>query len=221
MKSMIKYLLLLTWILCFQFKGIAQEVDYRPGLFMREDWKEIPAEIPLHQGHVNHPDLIVGLYGPGKDSLKKSHHDTPVDDPYYIWSGLCLGNWAVTLRHRELNMNLSAASKIKWRSKQSGFRELHIILKLEDGSWLVSHQSDGASGDWRIKEFNISDLSWYGLDIHSITERKMVLNPDLSRVREIGFTDLMPGGMSDACSRLDWIEVYAYLVRPRQAKNTY
>jgi hypothetical protein len=27
-------------------------------------------------------------------------------------------------------------------------------------------------------------------------------------VDEIGFTDLMTGGASDACSRLDWIEVY-------------
>ena len=221
MRSMIKHLLILAAILCFQSEVFAQEVDYRPGLFLKEEWKETPAEIPLHQGHVNHPDLIVALYGPGKDSLKKSHHNTPVDDPYYIWSGLCLGNWAVTLKHRELNMNLSAASKIKWRSKQSGFRKLHIILKLEDGTWLVSRQGDGASGDWRIKEFNIPDLEWYILDIHSITERKKVPNPDLSKVTEVGFTDLMPGGMSDACSRLDWIEVYAYLVRPRQALTNY
>jgi hypothetical protein len=35
-----------------------------------------------------------------------------------------------------------------------------------------------------------------------------VTDLDLSRVDEIGFTDLMPGGGSDACSRLDWIEVY-------------
>ena len=31
---------------------------------------------------------------------------------------------------------------------------------------------------------------------------------DLSRVDEIGFTDLMTGGKSKACSRIDWIEVY-------------
>ncbi len=82
-----------------------------------EDWKEIPAEIPVTQDHVNHPDLVLGLNGPGKDSIKKSHHDKPADDPYYI-----------------------------------------------------------------------------------------------SRVSEVGFTDLKQGGGSTACSRLDWIEVYAYLV---------
>ena len=118
-------------------------------------------------------------------------------------------------------MNLTGPSKIRWRSKQSGFRNLHVILKLSDGSWLVSRQGDGSSGDWRTMEFNISDLEWYSFDIQSITEMKRVINPDLSKVEEIGFTDLMPGGKSDACSRLDWIEVYAYLVRPKQAKTNH
>ena len=40
----------------------AQE-SYRPGLFFREDWKEIPAEIPLNQKHVANADLTVHLYG--------------------------------------------------------------------------------------------------------------------------------------------------------------
>ena len=198
----------------FSLKTAAQENTYRPSLFFREDWKEIPAETPVNQDHVNHPDLILGLYGPGKDSLKKSHHDQPLDDPYYIWSGLCTGNWAVTLRHREHQVDLTRFAKIRWRTKQFGFRELHIILKLEDGTWLVSEQSDPASGDWRIREFNLMDLTWYTLDIASVTEQQRISDPDLSRVVEIGFTDLMRGGSSAACSRLDWIEVYGYIVDP-------
>jgi hypothetical protein len=188
----------------------AQEGDYRPHLLFREDWKETPAEIPLHQGHVSNPDLIISLYGPGKDSLKKSHHDAPPDDPYYIWSGLCTGNWAVTLRHKTLHHDLSGLSRIIWRSRQSGLRELHIILKLGNGKWLVSKQGDDASGDWRVREFNLMDLQWYTVDMESITELQMEPDPDLSEVVEIGFTDLMSGGQSNACSRLDWIEVYGY-----------
>lgn len=194
---------------------LAQEADYRPGLAFREDWKEIPAEVPLSQKHVNHPDLILGMYGPGKDSLKKSHHDTPVDDPYYVWSGLCLGNWAVTLKHRDHYVDLSSFSRIRWRSKQFGFRQLHMLLKLADGTWLVSEQGDPASADWRVREFNLQDLRWYSIDMGTITEQTIVEKPDLARVDEIGFTDLMPGGMSAACSRLDWMEVYGYLV-PRK-----
>ena len=60
---------------------VSAQESYRPGLFFREDWKEIPAEIPLNQKHVNNPNLTVHQYGPGQDSLKKSNHEQPVDDP--------------------------------------------------------------------------------------------------------------------------------------------
>ena len=182
--------------------------QYRPELYFREDWKEIPAATPVTQKHVANKDLLLGLYGPGCDSIKKSHHDTPADDPYYIWSGLSLGNWVVTLKNPKSYVDLSNYGKILWRSKQSGMRCLHIVLKLADGTWLVGTQGDCLSKDWRISEFNMADISWYSLDIKSIIEVKPVSNPDLSRVDEIGFTDLMTGGASDACSRLDWIEVY-------------
>lgn len=187
--------------------------QYRPALFFREDWKEIPAATPVTQKHVVNKDLILGLYGPGCDSIKKSHHEAPPDDPYYIWSGTCLGNWAVTLKNAGSYVDLSNYGKILWRSKQSGLRCLHLVLRLADGTWLVGSQGDCTSKDWRITEFNISDISWYSLNIKSVIEVKPVINPDLSKVDEIGFTDLMPGGASDACSRLDWIEVYGKAVK--------
>jgi len=187
--------------------------NYRPELFLREDWKEIPAATPVTQQHVSNSTLLLNLYGPGCDSIKKSHHDTPIDDPYYIWSGLCLGNWAVTLKNTVFYADLRDYSKIVWRSKQGGFRELRIILKLADGTWLVSDQSDGLSKDWRIHEFNLADINWYTLDIKIVVEGRPVTNPDLSKVDEIGFTDLMRGGQSNSCSRLDWIEVYGKPVK--------
>lgn len=182
--------------------------SYRPGLFFREDWKEIPAEIPLNQNHVENTELTVQLYGVGMDSLKKSHHENPIDDPYYVWSGLCLGNWMVTVKHKTKNVDLTEFAKIKIRTKQSGLRELRISLKLANGDWLVSDQSVGSSKDWKITEFNIQDIVWHNLDAKRITETGVADNSDISNVEEIGFTDLMPGGESSACSRLDWIEVY-------------
>ncbi|HNR41344.1 MAG TPA: hypothetical protein PKL65_03860 [Bacteroidales bacterium] len=182
--------------------------SYRPPLFFREDWKETPAATPVNQNHVANKDLVLSLYGPGCDSIKKSHHDRPDDDPYYVWSGLCTGNWAVTLKNRNNFADLTGFSKIAWRTKQSGFRELRVILKLSDGTWLVSREGDGMSNDWRISEFNLSDLNWFRMDIDNIIEDEPVTGPDLSKVDEIGFTDLMRGGQSIACSRLDWITVY-------------
>ena len=95
----------------------------------------------------------------------------------------------------------------------SGFRQLHIILKLADGSWLISEQSDGASTEWRERDFNFADLRWYKLDIAQVVEGAAVSQPNLSKVDEIGFTDLMNGGSSPACTRLDWIEVYGASVK--------
>ena len=195
-------------ILSLAVAGTTISAQERPGLFFREDWKEIPAVTPVTQEHVSHADLLVTRHGPGAAGIKKSHHDRPADDPYYIWSGEAEGNWAVSLRHRKGPVDLTGLAKIRWRSKQAGFRLLRIVLKTSNGQWLVSDQNDAASNDWRIREFNIADIRWRRLDIKTIVEGEWVNAPDLSRIEEVGFTDLMPGGKSVACSRLDWIEVY-------------
>jgi hypothetical protein len=178
-----------------------------PGLFFREDWKEIPPATPVTQEHVANPDLIVTRHGPGQGQIRKSHHDTPADDPYYVWSGEAEANWAVSLRHRSAAVDLSGPAKIRWRSKQAGFRQLRVILKLESGAWLVSDQHDDESADWHVREFAVSDLRWRALDIATLVEGRRA-EPDLRRVVEVGFSDLMRGGRTQACSRLDWIEVY-------------
>ena len=50
------------------------------------------------------------------------------------------------------------------------------------------------------------------LDIETMTEINYIESPDLSKVEEIGWTDLMKGGLSEACSRIDWIEVDGFSV---------
>jgi len=195
-------------------KAAAQE---RPPSFFREDWKETPPATPVTQDHVANKDLVLSLHGPGKDGIRKSNHDKPADDPFYIWSGETKGNWAVSLRHVTQNVDLQGQSRIKWRARQSGFRFMRPIIKLANGTWLVANGYDDASGDWRECEFIVADLIWYRLDIERMIEGRRVATPDLSNVEEIGFTDLMTGGGSDACSRLDWIEVWGKpVVRPSQ-----
>jgi hypothetical protein len=181
----------------------------RPGLLFREDWRENPAATPVTQEHVAHADLILTRHGPGEGKIRKSHHDQPADDPYYVWSGEADANWAVSLRHSRVLLDLTGQAKIRWRAKQSGFRQLRIIVKLANGKWIVGDQSDDESADWRVREFNLADIRWRVLDIAKVTEGKAEPAPDLSRVEEIGFTDLMAGGRTAASSRLDWIEVYA------------
>ena len=196
----------------------AQPAPTRPGLLFREDWKETPAATPVTQQHVTNPELVVSRHGPAEAKIKKSHHDQPADDPFYIWSGDADGNWAVSLRHNRSLIDLSGQSRIRWRAKQSGFRQLRVILKLADGKWLVSDQFDADAADWREREFTVADLRWRILNIAKVVEGKWEPNPDLSRVEEVGFTDLMSGGGTPASSRLDWIEVYGRAV-PREGST--
>lgn len=187
----------------------------RPPLLFREDFKETPAATPITQDHLSSPNLLLALYGPGKDGMKKSHHDTPADDPFYVWDGTCEGNCGATLREKATYADLTGLAKIRWRTMQSGFRRLHIILKPAGGAWLVSDVVEGVSTDWRESEFAIKDLRWRRLDIRTLIEGAPVERPDLSRVDEIGWSTLMTGGNSPASSRVDWIAVYGRAV-PRQ-----
>src|SRR5262249_9730582 len=148
-----------VWMLAVSL--LAQD---RPGLFFREDWKETPPETPVTQEHVANPELVLSLHGPGKAGIRKSHHDKPADDPYYVWMGECPANCALSLRRKSGWVDMTGFAKIRWRAKQTGFRELHPILKLADGTWLIANQSDGPSEDWRVREFNISDIRWRRLD---------------------------------------------------------
>lgn len=207
--------LLIIWIIFFIFNSPA--FSYRPFLLYREDWTETPEAFPLTQDQISHQDLILNLYGAAKTEMKKSHHDKPIDDPYYIWSGKCSYNWLVTFTSKKFQVDLTGYAKIRWRTKQSGFRQLRLVVKLEDGTWLVSDQSESSSKDWKVSELNIMDLEWYRLDIESITEKKKVSTVNLSHVEEIGFTDLMRGGLSSASSRIDWLEVYG---KPQERQGT-
>ena len=116
------------------------------------------------------------------------------------------------MRHKNKMVDLRGNARINIRSKQSGFRQLRIILKLVDGGWIVSDQYVPFREDWAETEFRIADIRWRELNIETVTEAAWVENPNLSKVSEVGFTDLMAGGGTPASSRLDWIEVYGKAV---------
>ncbi len=186
----------------------AADVGQAPLVF-REDWTETPPAIPLTQRDVANGELVVTVHGEGPPIVKKSFHDARDWDPHYAWSGLAKRPWAVSLALKDGGvMDLTGTATVRWRSRQSGFRALRVIIGLESGQWLVSDASDGASEQWRVSEFGFAGTRWRRLDVGTVTEGPWEASPDLSRVRAVGFTDLMPGGRSRACSRVDWIEVY-------------
>ena len=188
----------------------------RPPLFFREDWKPMVnpkgnGEHTLGQPDLSNPNLTIQLYGDksGPEEVFQAN-----DDGITIaWTGLCANNCAVTLKDKNNFVDLTGLAKIRWRTKQSGFHILHPIVKLADGTWLIGDHGDAASSDWIETDVLFVDMHWHNLDIDKVVEArdgKWIEHPDLSRIDEIGFTDLMPGSGHGAggSSRVDWMEVY-------------
>jgi hypothetical protein len=183
------------------------------GLVFREDFKEIPAAIPINQTHIANAELKLALHGPAANVIKKSHHDSIKNDPYYVWSGLCKGKWAISLSKSNALIDLSSGGRFRVRTKQYGYHILKIVLGLEDGEWLVSDRGFGETPDWHVFEVDASRLRWRTLDMETVKAGETVKEPDLTRVRSVGWTDLREGEGSAGCTRLDWIEVYGREVR--------
>jgi hypothetical protein len=190
----------------------------RPPLFFREDWKLDPniqnpgteQEHVVGIGDLTNPNLDLKLYGDKNGPVVVFQGN---DDITFVMTLLCTANCGIALRERNNYVGLSGLAKIRWRVRENGYHLLRPIVKLANGSWLVGDQTVGYSPDWIESEIAISNIRWRNLDIEKVVEApdgKWVENPDLAKVDEVGFTDLMRGSGhgQGGGSRVDWIEVY-------------
>ncbi len=128
-------------------------------------------------------------------------HGEPSDPPN-LWTGVC-GPVAVTLRHKTSEVDLTGLARMRWVTRVSGFHAVRPVVKLADGTWLVGDHVTGAdragagvggSTDFLESELSFATVRWMRLDINRIVTRgTWVEKPDLSRVDEVGFADLLPG----------------------------
>jgi hypothetical protein len=137
--------------------------------------------------------------------------------PRNLWTGTTTSPSAAALRDRNNFVDLSGPlAKIRWVVRTSGFHQARPILKLADGTWLVGDRASGTPGDFNESDISMSDVRWLKLDIERVvTVGTWVEHPDLSRVDEIGFADLMPGSGHGAGGYVNVgrIEVYGKPVR--------
>jgi hypothetical protein len=203
-------------------RGAAARVT-RPPLFFSEEWRQTPAndEHPVTQQSVANPSLELKLYGSTAKEIQLTGAANNENNPTHVWTGMCSSPCALAFKHKTNYADLTGLARIRWNTKTSGFHEIRPIVKLADGTWLVGDRTDGSTRDWLITEFNVADVHWLKLDIERIvTTGNIVERPDLSKVDEIGFVDLMPGsghgagGWSDVAQ----IDVYAGSV-PRTAST--
>lgn len=119
-------------------------------------------------------------------------------DPPNLWTGVCPGPVAATLRDRNNYADLTGLARIRWTTRTSGFHVVRPVVKLADGTWLVGDYGEGlASSNSTLfldSEFSIATVRWLALDMSRVTTRgTWVEKADLSKVDEVGFADLLPG----------------------------
>ena len=185
----------------------------RPPLFLEQQWQQIPGggENALTQASITNANVEMKLYGGSSDEIQLTGNPGDENNPTHVWTGLCTTPCAVTFRDKARLVDLTGLARIKWNTKTSGFHQVRPMLKLADGTFLVGDHTDGSTLDWLTTEFSVAGVRWLKLDPERlVTTGNFVESPDLSRVDEVGFVDLMPasghgpGGWSDVAQ----IEIY-------------
>lgn len=194
----------------------------RPPLFFRETWKQPPYTGTLDDparrltpAAVTNANLELNVYGPCKTStLGVEVYGTPDDTlfPMNLWTGMCEAPVAVTLRDKANFVDLSdPGARIHWMFRAGNLHEVHPVLKLADGTLIVGDHADrtptapGQAQPMMVEsEFTLAPLRWYQLTPDKVFITRPVDKPDLSKVDEVGFADLMPSGGHGSAG---WINV--------------
>src|SRR5438445_10555734 len=154
----------------------AADTTVYPPLFFHEDWKfdrsapnmnnEREPEHTIVQTDVANPNLEVHVYG---DKVGTRTVIQPYNKEItYVMSLLCTSNWAITLRDKNNDVDLTGLATLKWRTRVSGFHLLRPIVKLANGTWLIGDKAAGFSTDWVESEIQLYDVRWRNLDITEV-----------------------------------------------------
>jgi hypothetical protein len=174
----------------------------RPPLFLSEGWKPLTTPPddhgawPASQGGVASPNLQLTLHGTsGKEIQLVAVRGSADLYPVNLWTGTTTSPSAATLRDRTNFVDLTdPLAKIRWTVRTSGFHQVRPVVKLADGTWLVGDHATGPSLDFNQEDVSIADLHWLKIDMARVVAvGNWIEHPDLSKVDEVGFADLMPG----------------------------
>jgi hypothetical protein len=188
-------------------------------LIFEEKWTRAPQAQPMTQANLGNQSLTLHLYG-DMDGIRKTYH--PIED--YTYTGETKTNWAITVSDAKNAWDLTGAAKIMLRTRNSGYRFTHVVIRTADGRYFVSEEGSGESSAWMNVDYVFSDLHWRSLlmtDTPTNASNKRApdpklvpiipqarATPDLKRVDEVGFSDLMPGGWIPSTTRVNAFALY-------------
>jgi hypothetical protein len=88
------------------------------------------------------------------------------------------------------------------------------VVKLADGTMVVGNRGISTDGEFLLVEVAFGDMKWFKLDPARVVVMTEVVNPNLSKVDEVGLVTLAPaGGHGIAGSaNLSTVELFANAV---------
>lgn len=148
--------------------------------------------LPLGQDSITTPNMDIHLYGDGKNIIVAVGKGANFPRTFF---GLCEKPCGFTLRDRNNYFDLRGRANIRFTTIVSGFHRVRPIIKLADGTLLIGDQAEGSTADYHQYEISFSDCRWLKLDpVRGVTlGGTWVETPDLSKVDEVGYFDILPG----------------------------
>jgi hypothetical protein len=147
--------------------------------------------LPLAQNSVTTPNVDLQHYGDGKNIIVATGTGPQLPRLFF---GLCKGPCGFTLRDRNNYFDLRGRAHIKFTTIVSGFHRVRPIIKLPDGTLLIGDQAEGSVADYHQYQISFSEVRWLRLDpVRGVTLGGTWVQPDLSRVEEVGYFDVIPG----------------------------
>jgi hypothetical protein len=205
--------------------GFTSEPANPAALLFREDWAR-PMAQPMVQASIGNQHLVLHIYGNATEIRKTAH---PTED--YTYTGETMSNWAITLSDPKVMWDLSGDGRVRLKTRNSGYRFTHVVIKTADGKYFASEEGSGESTAWMEVDYILGNLHWRNLlmtdtPTNASNQRKpdptrvpivptSVGTPDLTKVDEVGFSDLMAGGWIPATTRVKSWEVWGKAV-PRR-----
>ena len=187
--------------------ALAQEIRVTQApVYLTVDWQR-PADqtkpVPVVQANIADSKVQMHKYGAAAAHLITSGAPDSKIQPFSVWSGECDGPFAITFGREGSYVDLSGRSQMSWVIKTSGFHVVRPVVKLANGMLLVGDYADASLPIMVEKQFSFANMHWLELDPEKIVTlgsnggggpgETWIQNPDLTKVSEVGFVDLMPG----------------------------
>jgi len=209
-------------------RGEARPRATVPPLYLKVDWvrpssqNDTKVRYTPVQENIGDPNVEIKYYGAAAKQILTTGAPGSDVTPYGVWTGTAEGPFAITFALKGNYVDLTGLASIRWYTKTSGFHVVRPVVKLANGTLMVADLAFSSVPKLTLSEFSLTNVRWIKLDPQRVVTLNSgpaaanpnneiwVPNPDLSKVEEIGFTDLMPGSGhgTGGYIQLGTIEVY-------------